>query len=78
MSDKQNKQIKLPFILEAFDFSLKTADGDVPKKLDTTHLKNRSYFVINYLNCEEHEHEGDTPKAGSSSAEDASEKSELV
>jgi hypothetical protein len=76
MSDKQNKQNKLHFILRAF-FYEKTSGGDVPKKWDTSHLKNRSYFVIDYLNCEEHERKGDTSKVGSTSAEDASEKHEF-
>lgn len=77
MSDKQNKQNKLHFILGALGFYKKTSGGDVPKKWDTTHLKNRSYFVMDYF-CEEHEQKGDIPKAGSSSAEETSEKYELV
>jgi hypothetical protein len=73
MNDKQNTQNKLHFILGALGFYEKTSGGEVLKKWDTTHLKNRSYFVIDYLNCE-HEHKGDTPKAGSSSAKDTSQK----
>jgi hypothetical protein len=75
MSDKQNK---LHFILEALGSYEKTSDEDVPKKWDTAHLQNRSYFVIDYFNCEEHEHKWDNSKAGSSPAEGTSEEYELV
>jgi hypothetical protein len=64
MSDKQSNQDKLHFILRALYFYKKTSGGDVPKKWDTTHPKNRSYFVQDYLNCGEHEHKVDTSKAG--------------
>jgi hypothetical protein len=72
MSSKQNK---LHFLLRALGFFEKTSDTDIPRKWDTSHLNNRSYFVIDYTGCEERE--TDTSAAGKSSTDDISQTYEL-
>jgi len=39
MSDKQNKQNKLHFIIRALWLDEKNSGGDIPKKWDTGHVK---------------------------------------
>jgi hypothetical protein len=77
MSDKQNKQNKLHFIIRALWLDEKNSGGDIPKKWDTGHVKTDHTLSRITSTVKNMSKKGILPKQEAAQPEDASEKYEL-